>query len=484
MSTQPADSELKNAIEVLDRLLGVDARKPGAAAKLPAVIRVIESLEPAGGMQFPVFPASYAGTADNDPPVYDLSGIVYGEVQETIRAKRGTVQRTQIIRAERCTVDSPQSQANRTEVAFIEDAKLRALVPQSSAKIPRVGGASGEESILRLPHRIADFRVRLSDKRDQVKAAISDFADGNSLKLLRLMPTSIVFGFWDSRGEESRHKHARILLSRIDAFDVVPCRRHALYSGPYSADEFAAAVLDKPTADKPQADEMAKRGYTNAPSEGLGGLCVKGEIQRLALISLTDIARLACRDDNAETAKELTNAARRYIFALSALAEAYPRSQGSHRLRSGCELLAKSAPVVELRGDVSTYGDGDALKSLYANRDMLVAIAKNAKNTLGVPDQAESFTVTKESLRGDFGAANASGSAEATSSSHEAGAARGVSRAFREAHPEVAWSKMAGMRDRLIHGYFDVNLDVVWETVTQDLPVLIAQAEKIAGALE
>jgi uncharacterized protein with HEPN domain len=29
---------------------------------------------------------------------------------------------------------------------------------------------------------------------------------------------------------------------------------------------------------------------------------------------------------------------------------------------------------------------------------------------------------------------------------------------------------MAGMRDRLIHGYFDVNFDVVWETVTNDLP--------------
>ena len=38
---------------------------------------------------------------------------------------------------------------------------------------------------------------------------------------------------------------------------------------------------------------------------------------------------------------------------------------------------------------------------------------------------------------------------------------------------------MTGMRDRLIHGYFDVNLDVVWETVTQDLPPLIAQLEKL-----
>jgi len=58
-------------------------------------------------------------------------------------------------------------------------------------------------------------------------------------------------------------------------------------------------------------------------------------------------------------------------------------------------------------------------------------------------------------------------------------AARGVSSIFREAHPEIAWKKMAGMRDRLIHGYYEVNLDVVWETVTEDLPPLIAQLEKI-----
>ena len=58
-------------------------------------------------------------------------------------------------------------------------------------------------------------------------------------------------------------------------------------------------------------------------------------------------------------------------------------------------------------------------------------------------------------------------------------AARGISQEFREAHPEVAWKKMIGMRDHLIHGYFDINLDVVWQTVTEDLPPLIAQMEKI-----
>jgi uncharacterized protein with HEPN domain len=62
-------------------------------------------------------------------------------------------------------------------------------------------------------------------------------------------------------------------------------------------------------------------------------------------------------------------------------------------------------------------------------------------------------------------------------------AARGVSAATRESHPGIAWSQMAGMRDRLIHGYFDVNLDIVWETVNQDLPHLVAQLEQILPSL-
>lgn len=397
------ETELSKAADVLDRLLGVDARQPGAAAKLPAVIRVIESLEPAGGMGFPVFPASYAGTGDNDPPVYDLSGIVYGEVQETIKGKgRTTVQRPQIIKADRCTVDSPQSQANRTEVAFIEDAQLQPLVPQALASIPRQAGRNGDESVLRLPHRIADFRVRVSDKRDDVKTAIANFGNGNALRLLQLMPTSVVFGFWDSRGEGTQPKHARILLSRIDAFDVVPCRRHALYSGPYSADEFASVVLERPAAGKAEEDKMGELGYKSVPSEGLGGVLVKDRIERLALISLTDIARLNCRNEKGEVDEPKTNAARRYVFALAALAEAYPRSTGSHRLRSGCELVSKSPHVVDLRGGDSTYNDGGALRNLYADRKMLVAVATQAKGVLAIPDQAGPFTLSKESLRAEF----------------------------------------------------------------------------------
>ena len=57
--------------------------------------------------------------------------------------------------------------------------------------------------------------------------------------------------------------------------------------------------------------------------------------------------------------------------------------------------------------------------------------------------------------------------------------ARAISPEFHKAHPELPWKKMVGMRDRLIHGYYDVNLDVVWETTTEDLPALISRMERI-----
>jgi len=416
------NAELTKATDLLDRLLGVDARRPGAATKLPAVIRVIEALEPAGGMDFPVFPASYAGASENEPPIYDLSGVLYGEeLGTTIGKNRTSVQRP-IIKAERCTIDSPQSQANRTEVAFIEDEQLQPLVPKALASIPRKDAQNGEDNVLRLPHRIADFRVRMSDKRDDVESAISEFANGDTSKLLRLMPTSIVFGFWDSRREGTQPKHARILLSRIDAFEVVPCSRHAVYSGPYSSDEFAAVVLGKPAADKAEKDKMSELGYSNALSAGLGGILVKGKIERLALISLTDIARLNCRSGNAID-KDKTDAARRYIFALAALAEAYPRSTGSHRLRSGCELVNKSQHMVDLRGADSTYKDGEALKALYDNRDMLVALAAQAKSALGIPDRVGPFAVSKELLKADFPSTATPSSASAPAGATEPAAA-------------------------------------------------------------
>jgi len=52
-------------------------------------------------------------------------------------------------------------------------------------------------------------------------------------------------------------------------------------------------------------------------------------------------------------------------------------------------------------------------------------------------------------------------------------AAKRVSEPTRNAHPSVPWSAAARMRDRLTHHYFDVDLDVLWATITEDFPPLL-----------
>jgi uncharacterized protein with HEPN domain len=58
-------------------------------------------------------------------------------------------------------------------------------------------------------------------------------------------------------------------------------------------------------------------------------------------------------------------------------------------------------------------------------------------------------------------------------------AANMVSAVYRDDHPEIPWLDIIGMRHRLIHSYYDVNLDIVWRTVADDLPPLIASLEAL-----
>jgi len=51
-------------------------------------------------------------------------------------------------------------------------------------------------------------------------------------------------------------------------------------------------------------------------------------------------------------------------------------------------------------------------------------------------------------------------------------AAKNMPESIKKDYPSVPWREMTGIRDKLIHGYFGVKLDVVWETIQRDLPLL------------
>lgn len=57
-------------------------------------------------------------------------------------------------------------------------------------------------------------------------------------------------------------------------------------------------------------------------------------------------------------------------------------------------------------------------------------------------------------------------------------AAKSVSDRCQQRYTEISWRQIAGTRDRLIHGYFDVDLDIVWKIISCDLPPLVKQLEK------
>lgn len=58
-------------------------------------------------------------------------------------------------------------------------------------------------------------------------------------------------------------------------------------------------------------------------------------------------------------------------------------------------------------------------------------------------------------------------------------AATKLPRSFQDAHPSIPWSEITAMRNRLVHAYFDINLDILWQTIQEDLPLLIPELENL-----
>ena len=277
-------------------------------------------------------------------------------------------------------IDSVGSQANRMEPLFRKAAEgrpensLAALVPQVEIQVENGTAVS----ILDVGHRIGDALVRSSTLYKEVKAAFDAYQTrGDAAPIAKMAPTSIVFGAWDSRGEQA--KLPRIVQSVVRAWNVEPLRRSAQYEPP--VDYAALEVFSEEEKQKAEGDTknpLAIRGFVHVPAvDTHGGVVARGGIFRDVTVNLVALRQL--------DSKENGLALRRYILALALIAATEPQDG---YLRQGCLLTPDpDSPshwtLVERTGDTNDH---------RSHRNT-ARVARAAAQAFGVgPDQNGTFS--------------------------------------------------------------------------------------------
>ena len=305
-----------------------------ADADLPIAITLTEILEPAEDKDAIIFPPTFAVKGMPHPYQLDeLNDKSSNKLSPQEAAKAG-------LEVNNCLIDSVGSQANRMESIFQQE-PLSALVPQITVRLNDKTSAN----LLDVGHRIADGAVRFSGLRNEVTAAIEALRDAaNAAPLAKLAPTSLVFGFWDSRPETTMYKFGRMLSSTIRATNVGIVKRSAQFNPTFDPTQLGLAnelsegeteTQDNSGKAADGKDPLSKLGLRAAPAVNThGGVRVFGQVVRRTQINLVRLRALAItnegRIDEADTLK-----LRRYVLSLALVAA---RAQTNYNLREGCLL--------------------------------------------------------------------------------------------------------------------------------------------------
>jgi CRISPR-associated protein Csb1 len=302
--------------------------------EMPVALVLTETLEPALGMDAEIFPPTFA----KDERVREREGHPYNidklsDIAPSA-AKDGDIVNT-------CLIDSIGSQANRMETCF-KKKPLAALVPQIT-----VVAKDQKTNLLDIGHRIADAAVRFSELETEARNAIVNLEkNGDALDLARLAPTSLVFGFWDSR--ETQFKFGRILSSIIRATNAGHITRSAQFDAVFDAKQM---FEDKEYKEYGTGNNnpLSAIGLQDAPAAGThGGVRVFGTITRRTQINLVGLRALAVTDGKDEINEAETMKLRRYLLGLALVAA---RCQTSYNLREGCLLTRVSEKAAAVYSD-------------------------------------------------------------------------------------------------------------------------------------
>ena len=248
-------------------------------------------------------------------------------------------------------IDSVGSQANRMEPIFKHEPYAE-LVPQIEIEL-HTKEHDGEKhverrSLLDLAHRGADAVVyscpKLALRIEKAFHALKQRGDAGPL--CQLAPTSLVFGFWDSRGESSE-KRPRLVRSLIRAWNVQPLHMAAQFNSVWKAlDENQKKELEKEA--KAKKTKLSEKGFADAPStfrktkasqyvDGrpnpaarvLGGVLARGSIERDVTVNLIALRAVNGADE------EENRFVRRYLLALTLIVAT---ADIDLFLREGCHL--------------------------------------------------------------------------------------------------------------------------------------------------
>jgi CRISPR-associated protein Csb1 len=383
--------QVANPIEVTEKLLDEWATDAASAVAL----HVKQKLVPVEGEGSVIFPPTYADIGYNIDTLSDGTKVAL--------------------------IDSVGSQANRLEPIFKASSTgdsrnaLADLVPQIEIVLYEKKGQNGQNShkekrsILDLAHRAADAVVLSSPALCKEIAPAFEILrrKGDAGPLCRLAPTSLVFGVWDSRGGTGE-KRPRLVRSIIRAWDIEVLHAAAQFNSVWKGlDETQQTELvneakakktrlsAKGLADAPGVFRKTKAqeyldGEPNPEARVLGGIVVKGRIEREVTVNLVALRGLRGKDDP-ETAH-----IHKYLLGLSLIAAT---ADIDLFLREGCHLRYDGEDAwkaIPRRGDPAAV----KLASVSARELLQKYTAKSAEHfKKGWPKTLEHVFDLKEAKR-------------------------------------------------------------------------------------
>jgi CRISPR-associated protein Csb1 len=340
-----------------------------------SVLRLRLKLEPAGagGLVY--------------PPTYDQGKHIFRDAWVEGEQRKVVV------------LDSPQSQANRIELALL-DAHQRGDIAYPDIEIS-VPAPRGEErySVLQLSHRAYDAALLLTMqdgvpfKNTELGKAIYGARLERASGLYTHAPVMLALGGWDSHsgGGPLSAKIPRAVTSEIIGVDALPAHRGAVKFDPMDIRKGAGPLYESKDRDRifeldPKAAANNKKknpsdfGLGNVPAFGERGASIRYAEQN-SLVSLAAVRRLRFEGADGDLDPERDRAGQAVVVTLG-LYGLLTQMESGYFLRSGCDLLPVADPTLEIVGRSLAEVESCAISAEAARAALVDALAKAERHGL------------------------------------------------------------------------------------------------------